>query len=345
MSSRWSLIAGLSVSMMLARCVGLSVQAEEKTPTPTAAAADEKPSTPERPAAEKYKLEHKFQPNQLVRYEVTNETEITTHIKGNAETTKNASRAKRHFKVIKVDENSGEADLELCIDWVSMVASFEKPGGIKSEPFEYQSDDPEKQPRQFQDVQATVGKPSATIRFSPSGKPVKIIKGNKLPDSPAKTPASLNPATPAVHDTTAESYLLPLPEQPVAIGGSWKDRFDVVLRDNDKNLNRIVIQQNYKLADVKDDRAVIEFQTVVLTPVQNPTILGQLIQREIAGKAIFDLKRGIVISRESGVDNTVVGPFGPQTSMKAKSQYQEKLIEDDNAGAAATAAATTPPKQ
>ncbi len=259
---------------------------------------------------------------------------MTTHVKGNTETTRNSSKAKRHYKVTAVDEKTGDADLELSIDWVHMQASFEKPDGLKPEPIVFQSDDPEKQPKEFQDVQQTIGKPRATIRFNPAGMPIKVIQSALPPspppavNTPPANPAATGPSSPPIHDTTPENFLLPLPEQPVAVGETWKDRFVIVLRDNNKNLNRIIIQQSYKLVDVKNGLAVIEFRTAVLTPVQNPAVLGQLIQREIIGKAVFDLARGLVIARESGVDNTVVGPFGPQSSMKAKSQYREKVIDD-----------------
>jgi hypothetical protein len=135
--------------------------------------------------------------------------------------------------------------------------------------------------------------------------------------------------TPPLTDATPETYFVPLPEGPVAIGDSWKDRFDIVLMDNEKNRVKVTIQQGYKLAEVTGRQATIELRTAVLTPIQNPAIEGQLIQREISGKVIFDLDRGAVISRESGVDRTVAGPFGPRTLMQAKSKYREKLVNDE----------------
>src|SRR5262249_41261804 len=173
------------------------------------------------------------------------------------------------------------------------------------------------------------GKSRAVIRCSPAGKPLEVVEAR-----PAKPPAAGNqlaqgPAASPIHDTTPESYLLPLPDNPVSIGEIWKERFDIVVRDSDKNLVRITIQRSYKLAEVNEDQAVIEFRTTVLTPVKNPSIAGQLIQREIAGKAVFDMARGLLVSREAAVDRTVDGPFGPGSSMYAKSRYLETLLADE----------------
>ncbi len=297
------------------------------TPTP----AGEPTAPAESPPSEKYKLAYKFLPNQVMRYEVFNETEIRTTVKDETETVRNSSESKRHYTVKAVDENSGEGDLELSIDWVHMVASFENPARAKTEPIEFQSDDPEKHPKQFDDVQATVGKPRATIRFSPAGKVVKVLKGAVPPPPSAARQLAQGPAAPPGADASPESYFVPLPEEPVAVGATWKDRVDVLLRDEKRNLQKITIQQNYRLTEVKEKRATIELRTVVLTPVNNPAIQGQLIQREISGHLVFDIERGVVLSRESGVDNTVIGAFGAKSSMHARSKYREKLVEDQAA--------------
>jgi hypothetical protein len=321
----------------LAVLVGVSFAALAAAPGPTAPAGENPaaPATPDaaegpppsekNPAPEKYKLAYKFLPNQTIHYEVFNETEITTTVKEETETVRNSSESKRHYVVKAVDENSGNGDLELYIDWVHMVASFHNPARAKSPPVEFQSDDPEKQPEQFKDILATVGKSRATIRFNPAGNVVRVLKG----DLPASSPtAGKSPRKSPAPDASPEAYFFPLPDEPVALGGTWKDRVNVVCRDNDKIPVKITIQRNYRLTGVKGKLATIELKTVVLTPVQDPAIAGQLIQREISGNLVFDFERGLVVSRETGVDNTVIGPFGPKSSIQARSMYREKLVEE-----------------
>jgi hypothetical protein len=305
-----------------------NARADETPPKPaTPAATGEPAAAAESPAPEKHRLAYKFLPNQVMHYEVFNETEITTTVKDETETVRNTSESKRHYTVKAVDENTGDGDLELFIDWVHMVASFVNPARARTAPVEFQSDDPEKHPDQFKDILAMVGTPRATIRFSPAGNVIKVLKGAAAPP-PAAKQSSPPPAGPPATDASPESYFLPLPEDPVAVGTTWKDRIDVRLRDDQRNLHKITIQQNYRLAEVKGKQATIELRTVVLTPVDNPAIAGQLIQREVSGSLVFDLERGLVISRETGVDKTVVGPFGPKSSIRARTIYREKLVEE-----------------
>ena len=302
--------------------------AEDLPAKPAAGPADEAPAK-EAPAPAKYLLAYKFQPGQVMRFEASHETEITTHVKDETETVRNSSKAKRHFTVKAVDEKTGDADLELSIDWVHMLASFDNPSRPKLAPVEFQSDDPAKHPEQFNYILATVGKPRATIRFSASGIPIKVLEGALPPPPKASQQLGTGPAAPPLADATPETYFVPLPEEPVAVGTSWKERFDLVLQDNEKNRQKVTVQRSYKLTEVAGRLATIELLTAVLTPIQNPAIEGQLIQREISGKVIFDIERGAVIARESGVDRTVAGPFGPRSLMQAKSKYREILVNDE----------------
>src|SRR5262245_23876199 len=327
----WRLFAFLFalVTLAVGTSPGVRAAPAEDTPAkPAASPADEVPGE-EPPAPAKYTLAYKFQPGQVMHFEVSHETEITTHVKDETETVRNSSTAKRHFVVKAVDAENNTADLELSIDWVHMLASFDNPNRPKIAPVEFQSDDPGKHPEQFSAVRATVGKPRATIRFSTTGVPLKVLEGALPPPPKTSQQLATGPAAPPLTDATPETYFVPLPEGPVAIGDSWKDRFDIVLMDNDKNRVKVTIQQGYKLAEVAGRRATIELRTAVLTPIQNPAIEGQLIQREITGRVIFDLDRGAVLSRESGVDKTVAGPFGPKSLMRAKSKYREKLVDDE----------------
>jgi hypothetical protein len=324
MFSKWHCVAAMGVALAFTCDSRLVARAADPLPE-----AGVPPAAAESPDPVKHLLAFKFQPGQILRYEVASESEITTHAKNETETVRNSSKARRHYRVTGVDEKSGDANLELSIDWVHMVAAFENPNRPKPPPVEFQSDDPQKHPRQFQEVLDTVGKPRAVIRFSPAGKPLEVVEGRPVKPPAYRNQLAQGSTAAPIHDTTPESYLLPLPENPVSIGETWKEQFDIVVRDSDKNLVRITIQRSYMLAEVKEGRALIEFRTTVLTPVKNPSIAGQLIQREIAGKAVFDMTRGLLVSREAAIDRTVHGPFGPGSSMHARSQYRETLSGDE----------------
>jgi len=324
MSHGWrvALIWGVCVSILAVP--GRGAPAADDAPA-AAQASDDAGAKP----AEKHKLAFKFRPGQIVRQEITHESEITTHKNQDTETARNSSRSKRHFKVAAVDDQTGEGDLEWTIDWVHMTASFQTADGTKTRPVEFQSNDPKKHPEQFNHILASVGRPLAIIRFGQNGAPVRVVTGSVPQASTGLNGETKETSGSPLTDGSLEAYLIPLPEQPVSVGESWKDRFDVLVRDDMKNRSKIIIQRVYKLSEIKDGRAIIELRTAILTPVNNGAIAAQLIQREITGKIVFDIERGLIVSRETVVDNTVVNAVGANSSMRALSKYHEKLVGVD----------------
>jgi hypothetical protein len=304
-----------------------SPKADPAVPAPAAA-----PAT--------YHLAFKFQPNQVVRYEVMQRSEITTVHGSLTEVVRNESESRRVYRVAEVTK-AGEGDLELSLEWVHMVARFDE-----ASPIEFQSDDPAKHPAKFNHILETIGRPQARIRFSTAGRPLKVSPLNPVPAANAGPGVAAAQGAPAFDSTDAsqESYLIPLPGQPVAIGDSWTERFDVVVRE-DKLPVRIAMQRKYTLADVADGKATIAFRTAILTPVQAAALSAQLIQRETAGKFVFDMTEGLIVSRDVSVDSTVREPFGMGSSMRAVSTFREKLLPPIAAAAREAPAATANSKK
>lgn len=310
----------LNRSFTLLLAVGILVESglpgfADEPAVPEAAA----PATSAAPAT--FALAFKFQPNQVVRYEVRQHSEITTVHGGLTEVVRNESESRRVYRVAEVTK-TGEGDLELSLEWVHMVARFDE-----ASPIEFQSDDPAKHPAKFNHILETIGHPQARIRFSTAGRPLKVSPLKPVPAASAGPGIAAAPGASAFDsaDASQESYLIPLPEQPVAIGDSWTERFDVVVRE-DKLPVRIAMQRKYTLAAVADGKATIAFRTAILTPVQAAALSAQLIQRETAGKLVFDMVGGLIVSRDVSVDSTVREPFGTGSSMRAVSTFREKLL-------------------
>lgn len=323
MAIRRHLVTIVCVSIPLAAVTAFAWADEQ---TSTTAASKTSTATGEEAPAEKYKLEFKFRPNQILRYEVFNEQEITTKAREETEIQRNTTTTKRHYRVAALDQKTGVADLEMSIDWVYMKALWDKKDGTRPIPVEFQSDDPDKHPEQFRHVLASVGKPWATIRFRPTGNPVKVVS-SAVKSSDGK---SLTSETGA--DGALEAYLIVLPEHPVAMGEIWYEKYDTVAHDEYKNRARVSIQRSYKLSKVEAGKATIELKTAILSPITNPSIASQLLLREVAGKIKFDIERGQIISKEWTVQNTVVNPIPGVTSlMKGSGRYSEKLIAEEPA--------------
>lgn len=275
-------------------------------------------------AATKYKLAYKFQLNQVVRYEVMHETEITTKFNEATEISRNKSNSRRNYRVVKVSPE-GDGDLELTIDWVHMTAvTGNKPPEV------FKSDDTNFQPAKYDHILQSVGKPQAIMQFNAAGFPLKLISRA----TPEKAAAEEKPvidaegkevsAKPA--DVSLESYLSPLPEQPVAVGDTWKERFELRVKGEDKIPILVSMFRGYRLMSIEQGRATIEFKTKILTPNLEASMSAQLIQRETVGKIVFDIEQGMIVARDTSVDREVIGPFGPKSSMRAVSNYRERLL-------------------
>ena len=144
---------------------------------------------------EKHQLAFKFRSNQVLRYEVVNESEITD-VPSQGQTSRSIRTPQRPAGIHRVaacDDKTGAADLELSIDWVYMRAIWDKRNGTTPTPIEFQSDDPEKHPAQFKHILATVGKPWATIRFKPTGNPLKISDDGRPAEPTARACAFKKP--------------------------------------------------------------------------------------------------------------------------------------------------------
>ena len=74
---------------------------------------------------------------------------------------------------------------------------------------------------------------------------------------------------------------------------------------------------------MKDGIATIAVDTTVLTPVDDPRLEARLLERIWDGEIRFDIVKGRVISRRTGIDRRVVGFGGPQSSVRYKASLEE----------------------
>ena len=72
--------------------------------------------------------------------------------------------------------------------------------------------------------------------------------------------------------------------------------------------------------------ATIEVSNHVLTPIDDPKIESQLIQRESTGTVKFDIDAGRVLSQQMDLDRRVVGFSGPASSVHYMTRFTERLL-------------------
>ena len=258
-----------------------------------------------------YLLHYKFQPGQTWYYVVENTGKIVTKYDSFTETMTNRSQAWKQLRVTAVGED-GNAQLEPMVERVVMSAT--KDG---EEPVNYDSAIDENPPLQFLEVKRTINQVQAVINVAANGDLTKVIP--RATDNP-KLIAAAEKKDPRLN------FLIVMPEEPVRIGDTWKNRFTSEVTVGKGLQQEVTLQRKYKLIAVKGSIAVIEQKIAVLTPVNDPQIQAQLMQHTPSGHIEFDLEQGLIVSMRTHVDEMVVGPFGPKSSISAVTKSEEKLL-------------------
>ena len=130
---------------------------------------------------------------------------------------------------------------------------------------------------------------------------------------------------------------MPLADHPIAVGESWSSPLEIEVRQNDGRPQQIQTRQKFTLVKVEHGVATINVDSQVLTPVHDPSIEAQLIQRLSDGTVRFDIVAGRVLSQQLDLDRHVIGFNGAGSSMHYVTRFTEKLLNDEST-------ATTKPK-
>lgn len=258
-------------------------------------AAAEEPQT--------YQLRFKFAPQQALYYVTQNDAEYMVEQAQARETVPHTSMTIRHIQVLDLNPD-GSANVELVIDRARMTANN---GGVQSL---YDSRDAAHVPTEFASVHLSIQKP-VPAQLTPLGKVL---------------PSADNP-------TNVEQYdlLFPLPEQPIAVGGTWNDNFevDVHIATESKLRRQIKMQRRYELKSVENGIATISMVTGPLSPLNDPFQESQLMQRKPRGTLKFDIEKGCLIDRQFKIDEKVVGHSGQGSALTVKVIKVDRQVAAD----------------
>lgn len=255
-----------------------------------------------------YQLRFKFIPQQELYYVTQNDAEYLVEQALARETVPHTSMNIRHIKVLDLNPD-GSANVELIMDRARMTANN---GGVQSL---YDSRDAAHVPTEFAHVHLLIGRPLAA-QLTPLGKV-----------SPPKDASAVDKTT------NVEQYdlLFLLPEQPIAIGDAWTDRFEVSIFIAAESMLRrqIKMERRYKLKSVENGIATISQVTVPLSPLHDPFQESQLIQRKPSGTLKFDIEQGCLIDRQFQIDEKVVGYSGPGSALTVKVIKVDRQVAAD----------------
>ena len=286
----------------------------------TAAKNSQKPVIAQKPEApaKGYLLNYRFQKGESLHYQSGFQMKFITAKGRTKETVISKTEMKKHFKVIAAKPD-GSVILEPILDHVKMSAKFNE-----TEPITFDSSSKITPPKKYQHVAESVGTAMVHLKINQQGKLLDVIPQKTIKERSVVTLTSGD----RDDQMTQKNFLINFPVQPIKIGGTWTEELNSTVTTRNRNLKKPVkLQREYRLKSVKKNIALIIVKTSLLTNIRNPQQMVQLIQRTPRGTILFDIKRGILISRKTEIDNQVFGIAGGDSYAKATSSFQEVFVE------------------
>jgi hypothetical protein len=175
----------------------------------------------------------------------------------------------------------------------------------------YDSRTDAKPPVGFEDVAASVGVPLSIITMDAKGKILQ--RQRKETRGVAANEGAIT---------------IPLPDEPIAVGHVWTFPCDIDVPLESGGVKKIKALQQFKLESVKTGVASIRVSTQIISPVTEPAIEAQVVQREGTGVVRFDIDAGRIVSQQMDVDKHVVGFRGQASSLHYVTRFSEQWIPE-----------------
>jgi hypothetical protein len=250
-------------------------------------------------------LRYKFRQGETISVRVSHRALTETTINGTTQHVETATDSTKSWKITHVDKD-GNATLEHLIDHVKMMSRTSEMETVR-----WDSDGSKAPPDGYGGVQLSLGKPLSELTIDSCGR--VINRKDFFPSPPSNT---------------GDLMVVPLPDEPVAIGTTWTVPDTIVVNIPGSTGKSVRTRLRYQVTKLKKDRATIKVDTTVLTPVHDPQTESRLLERIWSGEIIFSIDHGRIISRSVNVDRRVIGFHGPASSIRYKASREEELAPD-----------------
>jgi hypothetical protein len=248
------------------------------------------------------RLGYRFQPGDRLIMDVAHRALTETTIAGTTQSTETATDSTKIWNVTAVDA-AGQATIEHSVDGVTMTSRTSDKGQVR-----WSSSCDEPPPPGYETVKQSLGVPLSRLTIDRVG---RVISRQDLRPSPPSN--------------TGDLMVVPLPDGEVRQGAEWTVPQEVVIEVPNGPRKAVRTRLRYHLASVRDGIATIHVDTTVLTPLDDPRLEARLLERIWDGKVEFDIDRGRVIRRTTGIDRRVIGFSGPESSVRYKASLEERL--------------------
>ena len=249
-------------------------------------------------------LRYAYVPGESMATRVAHRALTETTMNGTTQAVETMTDSTKTWTVVAVDA-AGAATLEHAVDDVTMTSRTSDRGEIR-----WTSTGDDEPPPGYELVPHSLGVPLVRMVVAPDG---RVLDRREL-----------RPCPPAA---TGDLVVVPLPDGPVTVGAEWTIPQEVVVEVPNGPRKAVRTRLRYRLDAVKDGIATIAVDTTVLTPVDDPRLEARLLERIWDGEIRFDIAKGRVISRRTGIDRRVVGFGGPQSSVRYKASLEETPVE------------------
>ncbi|MCA9061195.1 MAG: hypothetical protein KDA85_21930, partial [Planctomycetaceae bacterium] len=299
--------------------------AAEQPPAPVASDVAEpageacaEPTGESTAAQQRYLLKYQFQPGQKLRYQTHQIMTQEAHVGENSKIDVSKVDQQRVYTVQEINDD-GTAVIRMQFAHVRMqIQTDDKPAIVFDSGMP-----PEDVPKLYQAAAHQLRGLSPTFYILSNG---RAVHGPAPHDAAGNEILSKEEEEKRSHE--AESFLPPLPEEPIAIGDTWKHYATVSVRV-DKDIRRDVrILQTYRLSSVEDNVAVFTSQASIMSQLRSPVVMAQLLQVTPRGTYKLDLNSGVLTFQELRHSQTVLGALGPSSAINAYGTYSNTLMED-----------------
>jgi len=298
-----TLLAVVTVATLFSACV-LAARGDEPA-KPKAADLTAELAKVKDKLAPTYQLAYKFAAGEQFRTKVIHLATVETKIKGVAQATNSRTVSTRQWRIKQVTPQ-GEIVFENIVERVEMWNSVEGRQEVK-----YDSAVDKMHPPEFQQVGASIGKVLATVTINPHGRILSRQDAQRQ-------------FNPGIGELT-----IPFPEVAIKAGATWTIPDEIRIKLEDGTVKKVQTQQKYRLEKVEAGVATITLETQVLTPVNEPQVQVELVQRLQRGTIKFDVDAGRLIHKQLDMDQSVFGFNGADSHMQYLARFTEEPVKDD----------------
>lgn len=309
---------------------GSSAQPAPAANAPAAAAAATPAATSA--TAQTWSLKYQFHQGQQLRYQSRQQMTLEAQVGENHRLDVSQVRQVRRYTVTDTTGDLTKLSMQFEDVWMQRQVDQEPAVEFRS------SMKAGEVPEVFKNVAHSLRGAAPVFRVTGTGRSIapavdtaKDSKTLTSPVDPATESADASaPAAAATSRNTASdpgSFLMLLPDAPIAIGGTWKEEFRVQVRGGENLQLPVQILRTYRLESIENGIAKVTFRSSVRTPLQGTVIRSQLIQATPSGSFLLDISRGLMLQREFRWNETVIGALGPESILSSHGTQTDELLQ------------------